>query len=205
MPENTGQPATRRRNAAATRSAILSAAISLFARSGYDGVGVREIAGAAGVTAMLVNRYFGSKEGLFAAAVAETMANAVVLTPEIIGARDMPHALATALVTRTAPGSEPLAGFLIMLRSASNPRAAEIWRAQVSANHQQLLAGALVGEGASARAALMLSLVAGFQVMRQMIGLTALNEVAPDILVREFTRVLEVLAGDERATVAATP
>ena len=56
----------RRRDAAATREAILEAATRRFATQGYGGAGVREIAADAGVTAALVNRYFGSKEGLFA-------------------------------------------------------------------------------------------------------------------------------------------
>src|SRR5215831_13687340 len=56
----------RRRDAAATRAAILEAATRRFATKGYGGAGVREIAADAGVTAALVNRYFGSKEGLFA-------------------------------------------------------------------------------------------------------------------------------------------
>src|SRR5712672_567507 len=56
----------RRRDAGATREAILASARLAFIRSGYDGAGVREIAEGAGVTAMLVNRYFGSKERLFA-------------------------------------------------------------------------------------------------------------------------------------------
>ncbi|HEX4225530.1 MAG TPA: TetR family transcriptional regulator [Pseudonocardiaceae bacterium] len=46
-----------------------------FTASGYDGVGVREIAAGAGVTAMLVNRYFGSKEQLFAEAVDTSFAD----------------------------------------------------------------------------------------------------------------------------------
>src|SRR5262252_9033329 len=64
----------RPRNAAKTRAAILTSARQAFARAGYDGAGVREIAEGAGVTAMLVNRYFGSKERLFAEVVADTMA-----------------------------------------------------------------------------------------------------------------------------------
>ena len=56
----------RRRDAAATREAILEAATRRFATQGYEHAGVREIAADAGVTAALVNRYFGSKEGLFA-------------------------------------------------------------------------------------------------------------------------------------------
>ena len=67
-------PPKRRRNAAATREAILDSARRAFAQAGYDGAGVREIAAGAGITAMLVNRYFGSKEQLFAEVVADTMA-----------------------------------------------------------------------------------------------------------------------------------
>jgi len=66
----TSKPRPRKRNAVATREAILSSARKVFARAGYDGAGVREIAAGAGVTAMLVNRYFGGKERLFAEAIA---------------------------------------------------------------------------------------------------------------------------------------
>src|SRR6266853_2965158 len=55
----------RRRNAAATRSAIVEAATRRFAYQGYEHAGLREIAADAGVDAAMVNRYFGSKEGLF--------------------------------------------------------------------------------------------------------------------------------------------
>src|SRR5258705_6313020 len=72
----------RRRNAAATRAAILTSARRLFARAGYDGAGVREIAEGAGVTAMLVNRYFGSKEELFAGVLPATSATPTILTQE---------------------------------------------------------------------------------------------------------------------------
>src|SRR3954447_23779026 len=59
----------RKRDAAATREAILEAATRRFADQGYERAGVREIAADAGVTAALVNRYFGSKERLFAEAI----------------------------------------------------------------------------------------------------------------------------------------
>ena len=60
----------RYRNAAATRQAILEAAKTCFMHEGYEQVGVRDIAARAGVDPALVNRYFGSKEGLFSEAVA---------------------------------------------------------------------------------------------------------------------------------------
>src|SRR3569623_3350198 len=93
----------RRRDAAATRRAILTSARKAFAQAGYDGVGVREIAAGAGVTAMLVNRYFGSKEQLFAEVAIDAMRDAVILSPENLAAPDFAAALAKALVEVTAP------------------------------------------------------------------------------------------------------
>ncbi len=46
------------------RSIILDRAEELFARSGYDGVGVQEIVTAAGVTKPTLYHHFGSKRGL---------------------------------------------------------------------------------------------------------------------------------------------
>jgi AcrR family transcriptional regulator len=182
------QPATteptppRRRNARATRAAILASARRAFAESGYDGVGVRDIAHAAGVTAMLVNRYFGSKEQLFAEVVADTMATPTILTDHILSAPNPGEAIAGALVDLTSPGATPLDGFLILFHSASSKRAAEIGREQIELHHQKTMTAALSGDLAPERAAIVLSLVAGVQVMRQMIGLSALANVDPAVL-----------------------
>jgi AcrR family transcriptional regulator len=53
---------------AGTRRAILQAARSAFAAHGYDKTTIRSVAGAAGIDASMVMRYFGSKAGLFTAA-----------------------------------------------------------------------------------------------------------------------------------------
>lgn len=50
-----------------TRNEILDAAEKAFARHGYAGTSLREIASRAGVNPALVQYYFGSKEGLFTA------------------------------------------------------------------------------------------------------------------------------------------
>ena len=117
-------PSKRRRNAAATREAILQSAIDSFARSGYDGVGVREIASGAGVTAMMVNRYFGSKEELFGEAVEASFAPSAVIPDD---SASLAHDAAVNVVAAT-PGP----AYLIMLRSVSNPRALEIVRDAIS-------------------------------------------------------------------------
>ncbi|HWS49551.1 MAG TPA: TetR family transcriptional regulator [Microbacterium sp.] len=47
-----------------TRARIRDAAVECFARGGVDGTSLRQIAGAAGVSAALILHHFGSKEGL---------------------------------------------------------------------------------------------------------------------------------------------
>ncbi|WP_326568563.1 TetR family transcriptional regulator [Amycolatopsis rhabdoformis] len=164
--------APRRRDAAATREAILRAGVEAFTRFGYDGVGVREIAQSAGVTAMLVNRYFGSKEGLFAEVAEVSMAERTVLTGD---AATLARDVAAALVSRTAPEADNLDPFLLMLRSASNPRAAEILRAGIEKHVEAHILDVVPELRGTDRAAMALSLIAGFWLMRRVIGSSALN------------------------------
>jgi AcrR family transcriptional regulator len=189
----------RPRNAAATRQAILASARLAFTHAGYDSVGVREIAEGAGVTAMLVNRYFGSKEQLYVEVVKETMATPGILTGEVTAAnRDLAalsRDIAAALVAQTSPEGAPLDGFLIMLRSSSNERSAEIWREQIEAHYQKNLTGLLSGELAAERAALILALIAGFQVMRQLIGMKALTKANPEPLAEHLTSIIRLIVG----------
>jgi hypothetical protein len=63
-----------------------------------------------------------------------------------------------------------------MLRSASSERDASIGREQIEKHHQRAIAGALRGSLAPQRAALILSVIAGLQMMRQMMGLSALAD-----------------------------
>jgi AcrR family transcriptional regulator len=196
----------RRRNAAATRAAILVSAREAFARSGYDGAGVREIAGGAGVTAMLVNRYFGSKERLFAEVLADTMATPDILTGDNLASPDLGATIAATLVEITKAGATPLDGFRIMLSSASSERAAEIGREEIEAHYHRTLTEALSGDLAAQRAAIVLAIVAGVQVMRQMIALPALADADPAdlraILAPIFRQLITQASPDEaRASV----
>jgi AcrR family transcriptional regulator len=75
----------RRRGSPDTREAILVAARAAFAEQGYDGAGIRAIAGTAGVDPALVHHYFGTKEKLFLAAVAAPFDPGEVL-PRVTGA-----------------------------------------------------------------------------------------------------------------------
>jgi AcrR family transcriptional regulator len=162
----------RSRNAAATREAILQSAIRHFARSGYDGVGVREIAADAGVTAMLVNRYFGSKEQLFAEAVETSFARPVFIVEESV---DLARDIAAAMVEHSAPGVDSVAAFLIMLRSVSNPAAVRIVRGGLARHAGRRLSSQLPEPGRQLRSDVALAVMSGVLLMRQVIGTRALT------------------------------
>jgi AcrR family transcriptional regulator len=183
----------RKRDATATREAILAAAREAFAATGYDGAGVREIAAKASVTAMMVNHYFGSKELLFAEALASTLANPAIVTDDVLASPTLAQSLANALVAGTQSHNAPLDGFLSLIKSAANPRAAEIGREQIERFQQRHVAEAIKGEPAAQRAAIALSLIAGFQLMRQMIGLRALVDAESDQLAGILTPVFELI------------
>ncbi|MGS7840570.1 TetR/AcrR family transcriptional regulator [Stenotrophomonas forensis] len=183
----------RQRDAEATRGAILASARRAFALSGYDGAGVRDIAAGAGVTAMMVNRYFGSKEQLFAEVVEDTMTQGSLIAGGIMDQPEPGKALARALVKMTRADATPMDGFLITFHSASSPLAAEIGRDKIAAHHLETVAASLQGTQRAERAALILAMISGFQVMRQMIALPALANADEDELAELLGTVFERL------------
>lgn len=65
------RPARRREQAEWRREQLLDAAMSVFGSKGVEAASTREVAAAAGVTPGLLYHYFGSKEALVLAVVAE--------------------------------------------------------------------------------------------------------------------------------------
>jgi len=66
MPVKTS-PAARGRNSERTRERLFKAATKIFAKKGFDGARVDEIAAAARINKQLLYHHFGSKDGLFTA------------------------------------------------------------------------------------------------------------------------------------------
>ncbi|MCV7170723.1 TetR family transcriptional regulator [Mycobacterium manitobense] len=180
----------RSRDAAATREAILNSAIRHFARAGYDGVGVREIARDAGVTAMMVNRYFGTKERLFAEAVDVSFAPPVFVAA---GVDALARSTAAALVARSEPDVDGLEPFFIMLRSASNPRCAEIVRDAIERHVGKRLTGQLPAPGRRLRGDVVLSVISGVLLMRRVVGVRALNGRQADRLENLLAAVFDAI------------
>lgn len=128
--------AVKRRNAQQTRARILSAAQEAFSRGSYSEVGIRGIAARADVSSPMLLRYFGSKAGLYEAALIDavrfemlpelerdglgrrfaqwfTDENLKLLPPAMI-ALSTGHADASAIATRVAEqyAIKPLAKWL---------------------------------------------------------------------------------------------
>lgn len=167
----------KRRDKAATRTALLEAARRHFTEHGYDGTGVRDIAASAGADATLIFRYFGSKQALFAEAVR-------VEVPQGLGRDEQrdPAALVGALLReivftdRTEPGTEhPL---FVMLRSAGRPEVRAQLREQVCEQYLAEIAELLRGPDAEVRAELIGALLVGIGIMRSVIGSPALSEAS---------------------------
>ena len=154
--------AARRRNAEATRAAILDAARGRFACEGYDRAGLREIAADAGVDAALVSRYFGGKDELFAAVLAST-ANAEELFHGT--RREFAERMARMMV-REPQSDTKMDCILIMLRSASSERAAEANRRFGDIHFFEPMAEWIGGGDAEALARLLGALMMGLGVSR---------------------------------------
>ncbi|MBI3215972.1 MAG: TetR/AcrR family transcriptional regulator [Mycobacterium sp.] len=98
------------------RERILSSARELFARNGIANTSIRAVAAAAGVDSALVHHYFGTKEKLFAAAIAIPIDPMTVLVP----LRETPVAeLGSTLPALLIPlwDSEMGAGLVATMRS----------------------------------------------------------------------------------------
>jgi len=184
---------SRAAKADATRAAILASARKAFAEHGYDGAGLRGIAEQAGVTAMMVGRYFGSKEGLFGEVVTDTMRDPIILSQDNLGRSDLARAFAEGLVKVTAQGETPLDGFQILFRSTGSTVAARIARERIAEVHHATAAAAISGDHAAERAALFLAVVAGVQMMRQMLELEPLAKADPTVLADLLTPVIASL------------
>jgi TetR/AcrR family transcriptional regulator len=111
MPEKT-LPAS-----ADTRALVLEVACRLFARHGRDGVAMREIAGASGLTMPTIYHHFKHKSGLYAACRTRVLEEAAAALRAALEASSRPdaavQAFAVALCERLLGGRGLLLAFLL--------------------------------------------------------------------------------------------
>jgi TetR/AcrR family transcriptional regulator len=95
-----GRRRDRRRDAAATREALLAAGAELFAERGYDGVPVSALAAKAGVNRAMISYHFGGKRKLYRAIVDATFAEIVARAESLAGSsRPAPDLLRELVAT----------------------------------------------------------------------------------------------------------
>src|SRR5206468_11947625 len=109
-----GRPAGRTE----TRGDILAVARRRFLADGYDRVTMRGVAEEAGVDSALISYHFGSKRGLFGAAMALTANPAEILVRELDGPLEsLPERLVRAVIT-VWDGPDSSASLRIFLEAA---------------------------------------------------------------------------------------
>jgi AcrR family transcriptional regulator len=183
----------RRRDAAATRVAILEAATRRFATQGYERAGVREISADAGVTAALVNRYFGSKEGLFAEVIKRALDMRHLLSDR---RGNLPDHLARVMVHgQEDSGERGHTPLLLLLHSAAEPGALELFRRDLNRNVLRLLAEEIGGDDAAVRAVMVMAQLTGFAIMHQVLRPKAFAGARDEALVALLSKSLAACIG----------
>ena len=186
----------RRRNAEATQEAIERAARRQFSRKGYDQVGLREIARDADVDAALISRYFGSKQGLFEAAVIPHSNIDTLIEGDIdsFGSR-----VAAECLDHSARKGQDLDTALAFLLSAGNEEVGPKIANMVGKAVVAPLAERLDGPDRACRAALVLATVLGFDVLYRMARIDVLIEADQDILSDRLAELIQHIASDSEA------
>jgi AcrR family transcriptional regulator len=179
------------RDAKETRKRILEAAKARFCKDSYEQVGVREIAADANIDAALINRYFGTKEELFAEISKGVFSagNFIEVSLDKLG-----EALARRLMYGTGKAKAGVNPFELLLRSAASPTASPIIANRLHKDFVLPLATLIGGKEASTRAALIASYLIGFLTVR-----VALQ--SPAILPANANKVVSLLGSAIQAAI----
>ncbi|MEI9926938.1 MAG: TetR family transcriptional regulator [Sphingomonas sp.] len=190
------QDPPRLRNAAATRQAILASARRHFARDSYENVGLREIAGDAGIDPALIGRYFGSKEQLFAEAVRGEDRDMLQDIPRERLADHLAALLTDESRQDCGAAAAKIDKLLILLRSASSPHASQIIREAMSEDMLRPIIRSVGGADAEARASLCLAVLMGVGILRSAMTLDSLCVIDKDLLRRRLTALFSTALAD---------
>ena len=202
----------RRPGPGGTRGEILAAARAHFSRVGYEAGTVRGIATEASVDPSLILHYFGSKRGVFEAAV-DFPADPAEFIPRLLapGLDGLGERLVQFfLETWDSPAGSPL---MALIRSVvASEEAAALMRDFVSREVLGRLAGALKVDQPQLRASLAASTLIGMAMLRYVIKVEPLASARPEVVagwlgpaVQRYLTDPGVTARRRGAAVARTP
>ena len=145
------------------------------------------------MTAALVNRYFGSKEALFAEVIKRALNMGHLLGD---GKADLASHLARTMVYGENDAPEGLlTPLLLLLRSAADPGAIELFRRDLDRTQLRLLAERIGGDEAGVRAAMVLAQLIGFAVLHQVLRPEAFASARREELVALLSKSLAACIG----------
>jgi AcrR family transcriptional regulator len=182
---SSSRPRGRRPGSSDTRDAILAAARERFARHGYDRTRIRDVAEDAGVDAALVHYFFGSKDGLFVAAMQLPFRPADVIAPVLAeGLEGLGERIVRRILSVWDDAGNRTALLALVQGASAHPGAAEALRQFMRRELLARIAGVIVADRPQLRANLVASQVIGLVAARYiaqmppLAGLSA-DEVAP--------------------------
>jgi AcrR family transcriptional regulator len=188
----------RRPGDAGTRALILAAARASFAERGFDSTSVRAVAARAGVDPALVHHYFGTKSGLFAAAM-ELPFDPGAAVPALLepGLADLGERLVRFFL-RVWDEPGPRDRIQAILRSAlTEESAAALLRDFVTREILGRVAAAVDTPDAPLRAALTGSQLVGLGLLRYIVRVEPLASADADAVVAAIAPTIQrYLTGD---------
>jgi AcrR family transcriptional regulator len=198
--------APRKRDATATRAAILAAAQAQFAQLGYDHTALRDIAAAAGADVALIKRYFGGKEALFTEALKVSIrSDRLKAWERETFAGDVAQMMA-GLPPDENKGADAKTGaddgrahsFQFLLRAATSPTTAPLLNVAVQERFLAPIADWLGGEDAQARARVLAAAFIGCLVER-LIRNEPLAGREREVFIERVTAMFEALISGDGA------
>lgn len=177
-----------RRDAEATKAAILRAARHLMARHAHADITLKAIADRAGVSAPLILKYFGNKDALFGRVMSfETDAAALLDAPlDQLG----PHMVRQVLVGQTERGADPVLRIIFAPRQGDQ---GDIMRANFRTQVSDRLALRLSGPDAGLRAELAVGTLLGLGAMYGIARGTQLRATAIEDIVDRYGPTVQAL------------
>ncbi|MCX5045427.1 TetR/AcrR family transcriptional regulator [Aldersonia sp. NBC_00410] len=177
----------RRRDAAATRSALLSATRELLAERGAAHTTTRDIAAVVGVNQALINRYFGSKEELFVEAVRSGTSS----VDDVVASAPLDEIAAVMLREVLEVSASGKGTFELLAGVVNNEMMTVVIRDMIESRITKGLGDRLAGPDGALRAELLNALILGVVVMRQKIATSALENADLDRIADYVTRMAD--------------